>query len=147
MEGATLRIKDVLRHKGSAVVTVAPDATVQDLLAALSEHAVGALVVSTDGQQVDGIVSERDVVRRLHDDGADLLNQTVASIMTSDVHTCEPEDLIDDLMRAMTERRIRHIPVVVDGHLAGIVSIGDIVKFRMDELETERRQLQDYISS
>jgi len=142
-----LRIKDVLRHKGSAVVTVGPDATVHDLLAALSEHAVGALVVSTDGQQVDGIVSERDVVRRLHDDGADLLNQTVASIMTSDVHTCGPEDLIDDLMRAMTERRIRHIPVVVDGRLAGIVSIGDIVKFRMDELETERRQLQDYISS
>lgn len=129
------------------MVTVAPDATVHDLLAALSEHAVGALVVSTDGQQVDGIVSERDVVRRLHDDGADLLNQTVASIMTSDVHTCGPEDLIDDLMRAMTERRIRHIPVVVDGRLAGIVSIGDIVKFRMDELETERRQLQDYISS
>ncbi|MDQ3464732.1 MAG: CBS domain-containing protein [Actinomycetota bacterium] len=142
-----MRIKDVLRHKGSAVVTVGPDATVHDLLAALSEHAVGALVVSTDGQQVDGIVSERDVVRRLHDDGADLLNQTVASIMTSDVHTCGPEDLIDDLMRAMTERRIRHIPVVVDGRLAGIVSIGDIVKFRMDELETERRQLQDYISS
>ncbi len=129
------------------MVTVGPDATVHDLLAALSEHAVGALVVSTDGQQVDGIVSERDVVRRLHDDGADLLNQTVASIMTSDVHTCGPEDLIDDLMRAMTERRIRHIPVVVDGQLAGIVSIGDIVKFRMDELETERRQLQDYISS
>lgn len=129
------------------MVTVGPDATVHDLLAALSEHAVGALVVSTDGQQVDGIVSERDVVRRLHDDGADLLNQTVASIMTSDVHTCGPEDLIDDLMRAMTERRIRHIPVVVDGRLAGIVSIGDIVKFRMDELETERRQLQDYISS
>ncbi len=129
------------------MVTVEPDATVHDLLAALSEHAVGALVVSTDGQQVDGIVSERDVVRRLHDDGADLLNQTVASIMTSDVHTCGPEDLIDDLMRAMTERRIRHIPVVVDGRLAGIVSIGDIVKFRMDELETERRQLQDYISS
>lgn len=146
-KGATLRIKDVLRHKGSAVVTVGPEATVHDLLAALSEHAVGALVVSTDGQQVDGIVSERDVVRRLHDDGADLLNQTVASIMTSDVHTCGPEDLIDDLMRAMTERRIRHIPVVVDGQLAGIVSIGDIVKFRMDELETERRQLQDYISS
>ena len=142
-----MRIKDVLRHKGSAVVTVGPDATVHDLLAALSKHAVGALVVSTDGQQVDGIVSERDVVRRLHDDGADLLNQTVASIMTSDVHTCGPEDLIDDLMRAMTERRIRHIPVVVDSQLAGIVSIGDIVKFRMDELETERRQLQDYISS
>ncbi len=142
-----MRIKDVLRHKGSAVVTVGPDATVHDLLAALSEHAVGALVVSTDGQQVDGIVSERDVVRRLHDDGADLLNQTVASIMTSDVHTCGPEDLIDDLMRAMTERRIRHIPVVVDGQLAGIVSIGDIVKFRIDELETERQQLENYISS
>ncbi|MGI8693492.1 MAG: CBS domain-containing protein [Geodermatophilaceae bacterium] len=141
-----MRIHDVLRHKGSAVATVTPEATVDELLAALSEHGVGALVVSSDGQAVEGIVSERDVVRRLHDNGADLLGRTVSSIMTSSVYTCAPEDLIDDLMRAMTERRIRHIPVVVDGQLRGIVSIGDIVKFRIDELETERRQLENYIS-
>jgi len=141
-----MRIQDVLRHKGSAVATVPPETSVLELLAALSQHGVGALVVSADGRQVDGIVSERDVVRRLHDSGADLLTRPVSSIMTESVHTCAPEDLIDDLMRAMTERRIRHIPVVVDGTLRGIVSIGDIVKFRIDELETERRQLENYIS-
>ncbi|MGI8694974.1 MAG: CBS domain-containing protein [Geodermatophilaceae bacterium] len=141
-----MRIQDVLRHKGSAVATVPPETSVLELLAALSQHGVGALVVSADGRQVDGIVSERDVVRRLHDSGADLLTRPVSSIMTESVHTCAPEDLIDDLMRAMTERRIRHIPVVVDGTLRGIVSIGDIVKFRIDELETERRQLENYIN-
>ena len=141
-----MRIQDVLRHKGSAVATVPPETSVLELLAALSQHGVGALVVSADGRQVDGIVSERDVVRRLHDSGADLLSRPVSSIMTESVHTCAPEDLIDDLMRAMTERRIRHIPVVVDGTLRGIVSIGDIVKFRIDELETERRQLENYIN-
>jgi len=141
-----MRIQDVLRHKGSAVATVPPETSVLELLAALSQHGVGALVVSADGRQVDGIVSERDIVRRLHDSGADLLTRPVSSIMTESVHTCAPEDLIDDLMRAMTERRIRHIPVVVDGTLRGIVSIGDIVKFRIDELETERRQLENYIN-
>ncbi len=141
-----MRIHDVLRHKGSAVATVSPEASVRELLAKLAEHGIGALVVSSDGHRVEGIVSERDVVRRLHDDGADLLSQPVSSIMTADVHTCGPDELLVDLMRAMTERRIRHIPVVVDGTLRGIVSIGDIVKFRIDELETERRQLENYIS-
>jgi CBS domain-containing protein len=141
-----MRIHDVLRHKGSAVATVSPEASVRELLAKLGEHGIGALVVSTDGHRVEGIVSERDVVRRLHDDGADLLSQPVSSIMTADVHTCGPDELLVDLMRAMTERRIRHIPVVVAGRLSGIVSIGDIVKFRIDELETERRQLENYIS-
>ena len=141
-----MRIQDVLRHKGSAVATVPPETSVLELLAALSQHGVGALVVSADGRQLAGIVSERDIVRRLHDSGADLLTRPVSSIMTESVHTCAPEDLIDDLMRAMTERRIRHIPVVVDGTLRGIVSIGDIVKFRIDELETERRQLENYIN-
>ncbi len=141
-----MRIHDVLRHKGSAVATVSPEASVRELLAKLAEHGIGALVVSSDGHRVEGIVSERDVVRRLHDDGADLLSQPVSSIMTADVHTCGPDELLVDLMRAMTERRIRHIPVVVAGRLSGIVSIGDIVKFRIDELETERRQLENYIS-
>jgi len=99
-----MRIQDVLRHKGSAVATVAP-ASVHELLATLSRHGVGALVVSTDGQQVEGIVSERDIVRRLHDSGADLLTLPVSAIMTENVHTCVPEDLIDELMQAMTERR------------------------------------------
>jgi CBS domain-containing protein len=142
-----MRISEVLRRKGNIVATIAPDDTVEDLLSALSERLVGALVVSTDGKVIQGIVSERDIVRRLHERGASLLSQPVSTIMTEDVFTCAPEDSVDDLMRAMTERRIRHIPVVQDGELVGIVSIGDIVKRRMDELETERTALQNYISS
>ncbi|CAN5198695.1 CBS domain-containing protein [soil metagenome] len=142
-----MRISDVLRRKGSAVATIAPQDTVGNLLAALAERLVGALVVSADGRTIDGIVSERDIVRRLHEQGAGLLDQPVSSIMTAEVHTCAPEDGLEDLMRAMTERRIRHIPVLRDGELVGIVSIGDVVKHRMEELETERAQLRDYISS
>jgi CBS domain-containing protein len=142
-----MRISDVLRRKGDLVVTVPPDESVRTLLAMLSEHGVGAMVVSADGRSVDGIVSERDVVRHLHDDGEAMLEATVAQIMTSDVHTCVPGDAVTDLMRTMTDQRIRHIPVVVDGALAGIVSIGDVVKHRIDELTDERDQLTAYISS
>ncbi|QNE18010.1 CBS domain-containing protein [Kribbella qitaiheensis] len=140
-----MKINDVLRGKGNQVVTISPEATVTELLALLAEHNVGALVVSADGTSVAGIVSERDVVR--------LLNRTpdagevrVNAIMTSEVHTCTPDDLIDNLMRLMTDRRIRHVPVVVDGALTGIVSIGDVVKTRIGELEFEREQLSNYIS-
>lgn len=104
-------------------------------------------MVSTDEQTVDGIVSERDVVRRLHELGADLLQQTVSTIMTSTVHTCAPQDALDDIMRVMTERRVRHIPVVVDNKLGGLVSIGDIVRHRIEELEDERSQLEHYINT
>lgn len=142
-----MRISDVLRRKGDHVVTVAPDASVRTLLGLLSEHKVGAMVVSADGTTVDGIVSERDVVRHLHDDGERMLESTVTQIMTTDVHTCSPGDAVTDLMRTMTDERIRHIPVVVDGALAGIVSIGDVVKHRIDELTDERDQLTAYISS
>jgi CBS domain-containing protein len=141
-----MRISDVLRHKGDRVVTVSPDETVRSLLALLAEHGVGALVVSRDGHGVDGIVSERDVVRRLHSDGASLLEETVGQIMTSEVHTCSPGDHVNDLMRTMTDERVRHIPVVVDGELRGIVSIGDVVKHRIDELTDERNHLEAYIS-
>jgi Predicted signal-transduction protein containing cAMP-binding and CBS domains len=102
-------------------------------------------VVSNDGSTVSGIVSERDVVRHLHIVGAGLLDQTVASIMTSEVQTCTPDDGIEDLARTMTDLRIRHVPVVVDDELVAIVSIGDIVKWRIDELQTERDHLVDYI--
>lgn len=141
-----MRIADVLRRKGDLVVTVSPDETVRGLLSLLAEHGVGALVVSRDGRAVDGIVSERDVVRRLHADGERLLDATVAQIMTSEVHTCTPQDHVNDLMRTMTDARVRHIPVVVDGELRGIVSIGDVVKHRIDELTDERDQLTAYIT-
>ncbi|HXR67888.1 MAG TPA: CBS domain-containing protein [Dermatophilaceae bacterium] len=140
-----MRISQVIRRKGDLVVTVRPDATVEQLLELLEEHKIGAVVVSDDGSTVSGIVSERDVVRHLHSDGAAILEETVATIMTSEVETCTPDDRIDAMARTMTERRIRHIPVLVDGKLAAIVSIGDIVKFRIDELQTERDQLVGYI--
>jgi CBS domain-containing protein len=140
-----MRISDVIRRKGALVVTVRPDATVQQLLQMLEEHRIGALVVSEDGSTVSGIVSERDVVRHLRTAGGGLLGQTVATIMTKDVQTCTPDDGIEDLAVTMTERRIRHVPVVVEGKLLAIVSIGDIVKWRIDELQTERDQLVGYI--
>jgi CBS domain-containing protein len=141
-----MRISDVLRRKGDQVVTIRPSETVTQLLARLREHGCGALVVSTDGRTVEGIVSERDVVRRLCTDGAGLLDELVAEIMTTEVHSCTPSDYINDIMRTMTDQRVRHIPVVVDGELHGIVSIGDVVKHRIDELTDERDYLTAYIS-
>lgn len=140
-----MRIHDVLRAKPSQdVITISPDATVRDLVALLAEHNIGAVIVSGDGAAVDGIVSERDVVRRLRDtDG--VLDAPVARIMTSDVHTCESDSQLDDLMSLMTERRIRHVPVLASGSLAGIISIGDVVKNRISQLEFERDQLDNYI--
>ena len=127
-----MRISDVLSSKPSGqVVTIPPDATVRDLLSLLAEHNIGAVVVSGDGRAVDGIVSERDVVRRLHEDDA-VLDGAVSAIMTSDVRTCEPDTPVDDLRVMMTERRIRHVPVVSDGALKGIISIGDVVKSSLD---------------
>lgn len=140
-------LTDVLRRKPDGVVTVAPDATVRDLLATLAEHGIGAAVVSSDGKAVEGIVSERDVVRAVAERGAGVLQEPVRQICTSEVHTCAPDAHVEDLMRVMTEQRIRHVPVVVDGALSGIVSIGDVVKSRMQQLESERTALADYIST
>ena len=137
-----MKINDVLRGKGNQVVTISPEATVTELLALLAEHNIGAVVVSTDGSAVNGIVSERDIVR-LWNGTPDAGDVRVSAIMTAEVATCAPDEPIDDLMRLMTDRRIRHVPVVVDGALAGIVSIGDLVKSRVDELETEHDQLID----
>jgi CBS domain-containing protein len=140
-----MRISDVIAGKGGAqVLTVAPEASVRELLAVLAEHNIGALVVSGDGTSVDGIVSERDVVRRLHDDEG-VLDARVDSIMSSPVRTCEGHHTVDELMVLMTERRFRHVPVVKDGSLIGIVSIGDVVKSRISELEFERDQLDSYV--
>ncbi len=140
-----MRIADVLRNKGSAVATVTPDTTVDRLLAGLAEKNIGAMVVlGPDG--LVGIVSERDVVRKLHEHGADLLGQSVAEIMTTVVATCTPADSVDSLSALMTNNRVRHIPVLEGGHLAGIVSIGDVVKTRMEELKAEQEQLQAYIT-
>jgi CBS domain-containing protein len=140
-----MRISDVLSGKADhEVVTIAPDATVRELLGLLARHNIGAVVVSADGQAVDGIVSERDVVRRLHDDDR-VLDGAVSAIMTSDVQTCRADTPLDDLRVVMTERRVRHVPVVADGHLIGIISIGDVVKSSLDQLRFERDQLDSYL--
>jgi CBS domain-containing protein len=140
-----MRIADVLRNKGVEVATVHPEATVNHLLAGLAEHNIGAMVVvGPDG--IAGIVSERDVVRKLHEQGPDVLTQPVSSIMTAVIATCGMDSSVNDLSELMTEKRVRHVPVLVEGQLAGIVSIGDIVKTRMDELKTEQEQLHRYIT-
>ena len=140
-----MRISDVIGAKSSKdVITISPDATVRDLIRMLAEYNVGALIVSEDGAAVDGIVSERDVVRHLLDSD-DILDGKVAAIMTADVATAEPSTNLDDMRRLMTERRIRHVPVVTGGRLTGIISIGDVVKAAMDQLQFERDQLDSYV--
>ena len=140
-----MKIAEVLNAKPAGdVITITPDAGVRELIAKLAEHNVGALIVSADGQSVDGIVSERDVVRHLHHDGT-VINNTVGAIMTEVVETCEPSDTLDALMEVMTSRRFRHVPVVKDGKLVGIVSIGDVVKHKLSQLEFERDQLDSYV--
>ena len=141
-----MNIADVLKAKdrGSGVVRISPDAGVRELLALLAEHNVGAVVVSADGQSLDGIVSERDVVRRLQADGT-VVDNTVGAIMTAAVETCHPEASLDEVMTTMTERRFRHLPVVGDGGLVGVVSIGDVVKAKIGQLEFERDQLDSYV--
>lgn len=140
-----MRIADVLRNKGSAVVTIHPDATVAELLAGLAEHNIGAMVVvGSDG--VLGVVSERDVVRQLHSHGASTLARPVSAIMSEVEVTCTKSDSADHLSMLMTENRVRHVPVLENGRLAGIVSIGDVVKSRMEELQAEHAQLRSYIT-
>jgi len=129
------------------VFTVHPDTPVREFLDILVERRIGACVLSSDGATIAGMVSERDIATGLARRGADLLGTPVSAIASVDVHTVDPEATLDEVMRLMTERRCRHVPVVVDGRLAGLVSIGDVVKHRMDELETEREQLVNYISS
>jgi CBS domain-containing protein len=140
-----MRINDVLHTKGDDVVTVTPDTTVRDLVTLLAKHNIGAVVVSTAEQPVAGIVSERDVVRAIVE-GVEVLDAPVSQIMTAEVRTVAPEASVDELMKLMTEHRVRHVPVVVDGALHGLVSIGDVVKSRIGELEFERDQLTSYVS-
>ena len=143
-----MRISDILRSKsvdGASVVSIGPDASVAELVAQLAEHGIGALIV-TEGADIVGIVSERDVVRRLHSDGAGVLDGHVRALMTSPVTTCAPGDQVDAIAETMTERRFRHMPVVEDGQLVGVVSIGDVVKNRILELEKDRSQLEQYVT-
>ena len=143
-----MQISQLLRHKGREVATIPGSESVRTALGLLADKGIGALVVSSDGRHVEGIVSERDVARGLHDHGAGLLTQPVSSLMTAQVHTCTPASSVHDLAQTMTDHRVRHVPVVDDdGTLIGIVSIGDVVKARLDELEAEQKHMVDYIQN
>lgn len=143
-----MHVHSVLKVKGTAVATIAPEASLADATASLRDHGVGALVVSRDGSTIDGIISERDVVRALAAHGASTLGHVVSSAMSATVSTCRGDDTIDQMMAMMSERRIRHLPVVDDDDkLAGIISIGDVVKARVGQLEHENNQLHDYIQA
>ena len=141
-----MNVQSILAAKGHAVATITADSTLSQAVASLRDHGVGALVVSADGDSLDGILSERDVVRSIATHGDDTMHLTVESAMSGNVITCQPADTIDKLMAMMTDRRIRHLPVLEsDGSIAGIISIGDVVKYRLVELEVENSQLHDYI--
>lgn len=142
-----MRISELMTKKGTAVHTVAPAATIGEAVTLLAEHHVGALVVSRDGEHIEGIVSERDVVRRLSEIQGAVVNEPVHSIMSGTVYTCSLDDDIESLMETMTGHRIRHVPVLVDNKLAGIVSIGDVVKARIEELKLDRDHLVHYITA
>jgi len=143
-------IEHILYGKGHDVATIGPVASVAEAVALLREHNVGALVVVDDESRIAGIVSERDIVRALAEETTghtSILERQVSEFMTEEVATCGSRSSVDDLMRVMTDRRIRHVPVVDEGTLTGIVSIGDVVKSRIGELETEAGTLHDYLSS
>ena len=142
-----MKVQAMLNAKsgGTQVATIRTDITIDAAIAVLKEKKIGALVVSDDGRQIAGILSERDVVRALADEGGSLLEKPVSSIMTSEVKTTDPSAKIDDVMSEMTRSRIRHLPVVQDGALCGLVSIGDVVKHRLEELESETSVLRDFI--
>lgn len=141
-----MKISAILAHKGEFVATIAPDATVADLLQLLAEHKIGAVIV-TVGDEIVGVVSERDVARSLVSVGSSVLSGPVSAIMSNLVATCELDTPVEEIMVEMTERRVRHVPVMKDGKLAGIVSIGDVVKARIEKLEDERKSLLSYITS
>ncbi len=141
-----MRVKNILSSKGEDVAKVTSDDNIHTTLVHLKTHNIGALVVSDDGDTVVGIISERDLVRAMVDHGPNLLEMSVAELMTRKVETCTPEDDIEDVMDQMTHGRFRHMPVTVDGRLVGVVSIGDLVKHRMGELVDETKALREYVT-
>ena len=140
-----MKLEDVIRSKGNSVVTITPSASVAELVSVMADNNIGAVVVSADGRHIAGIISERDIVRGLAGSGAGLLEATVADLMTGDVVVGHLEDRIEDTAHTMTHKRVRHVPIEVDGSLAAIVSIGDVVKYRIDQLTDERNHLLGYL--
>ncbi len=141
-----IRISQILKDKGDRVVTIEPDATIAEVVDVLQRERIGAVVVMQEKEGLAGIISERDVAHGLAEHGAELLARRVADVMTREVVTCTPESSVEEVMKQMTVQRSRHLPVVKDGTLLGIISIGDVVKNRLEELETETAMLQEYIT-
>ena len=142
-----MAVAHILRQKGTSVVTVEPGDSVQTIVDMLARHRIGAVVVVDPSGGIAGIVSERDVVRAMAGDASAVLSKTAADIMTSKVRTCAPSDSEAELMQLMTEHRIRHLPVIANGRVAGMVSIGDVVKLRIESMEAEADQMKTYIAS
>lgn len=142
-----MTVHTIISLKGRECVTISPEATLADAARLLTEKRIGAVVVTSFDSFVAGILSERDIVNALAKRGAGALDQSVASTMTREVVTCTEEDTLNDLMKRMTAGRFRHVPVVKDGRLAGIVSIGDVVKQRLAEMERESQALKEYIAT
>jgi CBS domain-containing protein len=141
-----MQVSVLLQRKGNEVVTVVPETLVSDVAKTLAECRIGAVVVSQDGTSIDGVLSERDIVLAIADRGPAALREAASSIMTRSVFTCEPDTTVDQLMEMMTDKRVRHVPVLVSGSMAGIVSIGDVVKDRISTLQSENASLQSYIT-
>ncbi|PIW29610.1 MAG: histidine kinase [Rhodospirillales bacterium CG15_BIG_FIL_POST_REV_8_21_14_020_66_15] len=141
-----MNVKHILERKGSAVTTIKPGATIAEAARMLTEARIGAVVVSEDGATINGILSERDIVRVIGTDGPSALTRPVTTAMTANVITCKPDDRINILMGMMTQRRIRHLPVAENGRMTGLISIGDVVKERMDEIEADATAMRDYIT-
>ncbi|MBM9596035.1 CBS domain-containing protein [Roseitranquillus sediminis] len=141
-----MRVHQILRQKGdNAVVTVRSGSSVAEAARLLSERRIGAVIVSDDGERPEGILSERDIVRELGRRGAECMSDKVDAMMTGKLVTCSKDDATDDILTKMTEGRFRHIPVMEDGHMIGLISIGDVVKARLSELSMERDALQDMV--
>lgn len=142
-----MAVSHILRQKGATVVTVSPADTVQTIVDTLARHRIGAVVVLDAAGAIAGIVSERDIVRAMAGGGAGVLEKTAQQIMTKKVQTCSPLDSEAELMQLMTENRIRHLPVLANGQLAGMISIGDVVKLRIESIEREAEDMKTYIAS
>lgn len=142
-----MKVVNILQSKGAEVFAVTDSDTVAKAVEVLTEKNIGAVVVKNARGEVAGILSERDIVRHLRDKGAAVLASSVKECMSHSPHTCRPDDTIDDLMNIMTNRRVRHLPVVNGARLMGLVSIGDVVKRKIEEIEHEAQALKEYISS
>jgi CBS domain-containing protein len=141
-----MHVAAVIKRKGSNVVSISPDKTIAEATKLLTEHRIGAVLVLDGSEGILGIISERDIIRGLAKHGPDALNQKVTALMTRDVQQCSPRDTIAEIMTIMTKRRFRHLPVVDDGKLLGMISIGDVVKQRLDETELEVETLRGYVT-